>query len=103
MKSELFAQILAIVAEICEVSTENILSTCKTSDVVEARCILVQECRNYGIPPATIARLIRRKRIVSVYDCMNNYNDWYRQSYSFRMQCEEVGRKLAETYPRTFR
>lgn len=103
MKSELFAQILAIVAEICEVSTENILSTCKTSDVVEARCILVQECRNYGIPPSTIARLIHRKRIVSVYDCMNNYNDWYQQSYAFRMQCEEVSKKLSATYPRTLR
>ena len=103
MKSELFAQILAIVAQICEVSSENILSNRKTSDIVEARCILVQECRNYGLQPSTIANLIRRKRIISVYECMNNYNAWYQQSYSFRIQCNEVSKKLSETYPRTLR
>lgn len=48
MKSELFAKILNVVAETTELSTEVILSKCKSDECVAARALFVHFCKSFS-------------------------------------------------------
>ena len=101
MKSKLLNGILDIVSEVCEVSPEDICSMRKNEYIVEARSIFAATCIEYGLSVGVIAGFLKRKRIISVYDCARNYKTFRKQSYSFRLLCDEVSTKMSEMYPRS--
>lgn len=101
MKTMFLMKTLSIVSEVCEVSSEEVLSHSKRADIVDARVIFVYYCSKYGFPSATIAKFINRKRLSSIRDFLYNYKIFSKQSIAFRLMSTEVGRKLAEIYPET--
>lgn len=44
-KSEIFEKVLNVVSYFTEVEKENILSKCRKADFIDARCMLVNFCR----------------------------------------------------------
>ncbi len=62
MKSELFAKILSIVADATELSTNKIISMCKTEECVAARALFVHFCCKYGVPTCAIKDYLGRQR-----------------------------------------
>lgn len=101
MKSEILNIIAIEVAKECEVSVDDIRSTCKRGDIVEARCMFVHYCYAYGLQPASITNFLCRKRKNTINDCCTNYLIFKRQSISFRLMSDKIGRKLSEIFPNT--
>ena len=99
MKSEILKSIAEACAQVCEVSVDDIRSTCKRGDFVEARCIFVHYCYAYGLQPSSILNYLGRKRKASVNDYCSNYLIFKRQSASFRLMSDQVGKKLSEMFP----
>ena len=84
MKIELFAQILAIVAQITELSPEQILYKTRTDDLVAARSLFVHYCASLGVPSISIARFMQRSGTHSVGRYLADYNSFSKSSYIFR-------------------
>ena len=84
MKSELFAKILSSVAQITELSPEQILSKSKTDDLVAARSLFVHHCAALGLPSVSIATFLSRRKTNSVNRYLSAYNSFYKSSYYFR-------------------
>lgn len=99
-KSDIFAQILSVTSEVCNVSEDKILSKSKPDDVVEARCIFIYHCNQYGIPASAIANFLNRKtqRFANYY--LRNYPT-FKKSYYFRAMSKEVGEKLCKIFEET--
>lgn len=97
MKSELFAKIIGVVAETTELSTEDILSACKTEECVAARALFVHFCCTKGVPTCAIRDYLRRKR----NDCITHYNSAYysfhKSSLYFRHLSAIIDSKLSES------
>ena len=100
MKSEILNKIAEIVAEVCEVTVEDIKSTCKRGDIVEARWIFVHYCYAYGLQPASITKFLGRCRKNTVNDCSANYLIYRRQSAAFRLMSKQVENMLEEVLPK---
>ena len=94
MKSELFAQILSLVAEVTELSADQILSKVKTDDLVAARSLFVHYCVSYGVPSISIARFMGRTGTHSVNRYLSNYDSFIRTSYLFRMMDSRISYAL---------
>lgn len=94
MKSELFAQILKSVAEITELTTEQILSKTKTDDLVAARSLFVHYCSTLGVPSISIARFMQRSGTHSVSRYLADYNSFSRSSYLFRQMDSRIASAL---------
>ncbi|MCM1034921.1 MAG: hypothetical protein NC346_02455 [Prevotella sp.] len=95
-KSEIFSTILHAVADVCEVTPEQILSKSKESDVSDARCIFVYHCVHYGLPIHSIAKYLHRKRNSSVHAYLATYQAYHKQYVSFRLLCRNVSDKLSQ-------
>ena len=88
MKSEIFAKILAVVAEITELEPNQILSKTKTDDLVAARSLFVHQCVKVGIPSVSIAKYMARTKTNSVNRYLSSYESYIKTSYYFReMDC----------------
>ena len=94
MKSELLAQILAIVAQITELSPEQILSKTKTDDLVAARSLFVHYCASLGVPSISIARFMQRSGTHSVSRYLADYNSFSMSSYLFRQMDGRIASAL---------
>lgn len=97
MKSELFAKILSIVADVTELSTKKIISMCKTEECVAARALFVHFCCKYGVPTCAIKDYLGRKR----NDCITHANSAYyafrKSSLYFRDLADMIERKLSSS------
>ena len=100
MKTQMLNNILDIVSEVCEVKREDILSHCKRSEVVDARCIFVHFCKVYGFHTEVIMRFLDRKRPCVVDSYVRNYLIFSRQSYMFRFYSKQVSDKLSAKFPK---
>ena len=99
MKSEILNKIAKVVADVCEVSVDEIKSTCKRGDIVEARLLFVHYCYAYGFQPASITKFLGRSRKNTVNDCCANYLILRKQSAAFRLMSRQVEQMLSETMP----
>ena len=99
MKTELLNEILGIVSDVCEVSREDILSHCKREEVVDARCIFVHFCKEYGFQSKVLADFLDRKRACVIDAYARNYRSYSKVSYMFRFYSRQVSDKLAEKFP----
>lgn len=84
MKSEIFAQIIEKVAEVTELTTEQILSKTKTDDLVAARSLFVHFCVMRGLPSVSIAQFMMRKKTNSINRYLASYDVFFRSSLYFR-------------------
>lgn len=100
-KTELLKSILNVVSEVCEISSEDILSHSKRNDIVDARCIFVHFCMEYGLPTVTIMHFLNRRRTCVINNYLQNYGIYSRQSFSFRLLCSQVSDKLSDMYPQS--
>ncbi len=99
MKTEIFDKIVGLVAETTELKKECILSSCKTEDLVAARCLFVHFCATNGIPAVSIAEYINRKKPNSVNNYLASYESYYKSSPYFRAMERKIAKKLPETCP----
>ena len=96
MKTEILNDILSVVSEVCEIPMAEIVSHVKRADVVDARCIFVYHCRRYGIPSATVASFLHRRRNSTVAEALRNHETYGKQSAFYRYMCREVETKLSQ-------
>lgn len=59
-KSEIFNKVLDAVSSQTEITREQILSSCKSVEVVDARCILFHLLQEQGLYPGQIAAQARK-------------------------------------------
>ena len=101
MKTQLLEEIASVVSEVCEVPVERIRSHCKSEDVVDARCIFVHFCKDYGFTNQAIMRFLHRTRTCVVDNYLCNFHVYRQQSFMLRVFCTKVADKLAVIFPRT--
>ena len=99
MKTEIFDKIVNLVAETTELKKECILSSCKTEDLVAARCLFIHFCAINGIPSISIAKYINRKKSNSVNNYLASYDSFYKSSPYFRSMRNSIAKKLPEVCP----
>lgn len=102
MKTEIFDKIVELVAETTELRKECILSSCKTEDLVAARCLFVHFCAVNGIPSKSIAEYINRKKSNSVNNYLSSYDSFYKSSPFFRSMRNKIANKLPSVCPQLF-
>lgn len=88
-KSEIFAEILRIVSEETEISTNEILSSSKEADVVDARYLLVHLLYERGFYPSQIA-LQTRKTKRSINYILTGFSDRIQRGKMLRIQYENI-------------
>lgn len=88
-KSEIFAEILRIVSEETEISTNEILSSSKEADVVDARYLLVHLLYERGFYPSQIA-LHTRKTKRSINYILSGFSDRIQRGKMLRIQYENI-------------
>lgn len=88
-KSEIFAEILRIVSEETEISTNEILSSSKEADVVDARYLLVHLLYERGFYPSQIA-LQTRKTKRSINYILSGFSDRIQRGKMLRIQYENI-------------
>ena len=99
MKTEIFDKIVNLVAETTELKKECILSSCKTEDLVAARCLFVHFCAASGIPTISIAEYMKRKKPTCVNNYLASYESFYKSSPFFRSMRNTIAKKLPEVCP----
>lgn len=98
-KSEIFEKVLLVVSEQTEVSEERILSTERTNEVADARCIAIFFWKKYGLDTAYLMQQMNRQHHNSVQHLYNQYADRQQSNRYFRYQSTSVGQQLAKTLP----
>ena len=99
MKTEIFDKIVGLVAETTELKKECILSSCKTEDLVAARCLFVHFCAASGMPTVSIADYMKRKKQTCVNNYLASYDSFYKSSPYFRCMRNSIAKKLPEVCP----
>ena len=88
-KSEIFAEILRIVSKETEISTDDIFSNSKETEVVDARYLLVRLLYENGFYPSQISSHIRKTKR-SVNYILYNFSDRLRGGKMLRIQYENI-------------
>lgn len=101
MKSDIFKSILEAVSKVCEISEEEILSSKRNCEILQARTLLVWFSFDYGIPPNDLAKYLHRKRAASIYAYRANYYLYRKMSTSFRILVQEISKILSIKIPST--
>lgn len=86
-KKNYFDRVLAVVAELSELSSEDILYGCKTDEVVDARWIIVKILYEQGYHTSKIAMLLSMTQrnvthILTVFqDRLDGYDSLFKATY----------------------
>lgn len=102
MKTEFFDRIVDLVAKTTELRKECILSSCKTEDLVAARCLFVHFCATSGIPTISIAEYMNRKKPTCINNYLASYDSFYKSSPYFRSLRNTIAKKLPDVCPELF-
>lgn len=93
-KTEIFAKILDIVANETELTSEQILSCCRTAETVDARYILVHLLRREGMYISEIARMMNFSRR-GIEKMLSQFEDRLSQSgHIFKVTFERIANKV---------
>lgn len=92
-ESEIFAELLRIVSKETEISTSDILSNSKETEVVDARYLLVRLLFENGFYPSQIASHIRKTNR-SVHYILSHFSDRLEVGKIFRIQYENIRKRL---------
>lgn len=83
-KNEIFNVVLSSVSEQSDVPVEDILSSKKTQEIVDARTIAVHCCKVLGMPTCLIQKMFNKKNAYSINSLSTLYDDRFHQSFFFR-------------------
>lgn len=92
-KSEIFAELLRIVSRETEISTNDIISCKKETEVVDARYLLVRLLFENGFYPSQIASHIHKTNR-SINYILSNFSDRLRTGKILRIQYENIKKTL---------
>lgn len=93
-KTEIFAKILDIVANETELTSEQILSCCRTAETVDARYMLAHLLRREGIYISEIARMMHFSRR-GVEKMLSQFDDRLAQSGPlFQITLKRIANKV---------
>lgn len=92
-KSEIFAKILQVVAQETEVSAEQILSSKKDEETVDARYLLVHFLSRQGFSQSSIAKFIC-KNIRTVNNIITGFSGRQRNRKMFGINLENIRNTL---------
>ena len=95
-KSEIFITILDVVSEHTEIDKEQILSTTRTNDVADARCIAIYYWKKYGLDTAYLMQRLKRNHHNSIQHLYNQFSSRQQINRYFRSQCFSIGQELAK-------
>lgn len=96
-KSEAFKAVLSIVSKETEIPSEQILSSCKTSEVVDARYILVNLLCLAGLYPSTISSMTGMTRR-SVNVILTNFESRKSSRKMFGINYENIKKQLGKGF-----
>lgn len=92
-KSEIFAEILNIVSDETEIPVDQILSSDKDAETVDARYLLVYFLSQIGFYPSKIAQRINKtKRAVNYM--LSNFSDRIVSGKMMRMQMDNIKKRV---------
>lgn len=94
-KSEIFAELLRIVSRETEISTNDILSNSKETEVVDARYLLVRLLFENGFYPSQIASSIHKSNR-SIHYILSHFSDRLQVGKLFRIQYENIRKTLGK-------
>lgn len=100
-KRELFDCILQITSQVCDVNLDLIMSNCRQTDVVDARCIFFYHLRKYGLSSRDIVSLMNKRNLNSINSIIATYDARYKQSFCFRINSKEIGNLLKTKFTQT--
>lgn len=83
-KDEIFEVVMTTVSEECGVSIEDILSSKRTEDLVDARIIAIYCFRKLNVPTCCVQKLFGRKNAYSINSLLSLYDNRKEQSFFFR-------------------
>lgn len=88
LKKERFLEIITIVADYCELDSDLILSGCRSSDVVDARCILIKLLFDDKMTIPQIAKFVNRTEdgvtyLLSMFSARKEVNKWLNLDYEY--------------------
>lgn len=96
-RNDTFNQIVSSVSEVTEISVEYILSDMRTTDVVDARCIVIRLLSEQGFYRSFICEKMHRteagvRYLLAIYDERYDTNNW------FRCNVEAIRKQLRSIY-----
>lgn len=101
MKSKIFDCILDTVSEISEVSREEILGKVRTSDVIEARCLVMHFCKKYGLSDKFLQQKFNRKSAFGISKLAYCCECYERNSFAFKQAIFAVKSRLSQVIDTT--
>ena len=101
MKTQIFNTILQSVAEATELSTEQILSSNRKQEIVEARAMIIFFAKRYGLSCSFLQEKLNKKSTYAVRYLEHEYGTMLKQSFSLREITQSVEQKLANIMPNT--
>ena len=101
MKSKIFGTILECVAEATELSTEQILSSNRKQEIVEARAMVIYFGKRYGLSCCFLQEKLNKKSTYAVRYLEHEFGAMLKQSFSLREATQSVEQKLANNMPKT--
>ncbi len=96
-KSEIFNNVIEIVSNCTEISTKDIVSSCRRADIVDARCIAIHWLFTKGFTIYNIKELFSFQSHNSVRHNITIYNNRYKTDGYFRDLAQSVANKLSIT------
>ena len=88
-KSEIFAKIINIVSKETEVSVDQILSSDKNMETVDARYLLVFFLFESGMYPSQIAAHSHKSKL-AVYYMISNFHEWMESGKMMRIYWDDI-------------
>ncbi len=101
MKTQIFNSILSCVAEATELSTEQILSSNRKQEIVEARAMVIYFCKRYGLSCYFLQEKLNKKSTYAVRYLEHEFSSMLKCSFSLREATQSVEQKLANNMPKT--
>lgn len=95
-KKEFFNKILETTAEVCSVTTEEIMNGCRREDVCGARSIVVFWCDVAGFTCASLLNCTGRRGPNSIKAIQKNIEYYWVNRFAYHMLLTEVGKRLLE-------
>ena len=95
-KVEIFKKILETCAEVCDVSSEDIMSGVRAENVVVARTICVFWCMSAGFSVESMLKCTDRTNANSINSITARVEDLWVNKFAFHILMKEVGKRLLD-------
>lgn len=99
MKTQIFNSILSCVVEATELTAEQILSSNRKQDIVEARAMVIYFGKRYGLSYCFLKEKLNKKSTYAVRYLESEFSSMQKCSFSLREATLSVEQKLANIMP----